>query len=319
MHPQQQTQTLRIGALGLLGALTLAPVLQAQAQNLPPTRRLPPAPVAAPTAAPAVPATSTPAAASPAAPVAATPAPAANEYRTGRIEVGGAGAKLSDDHSSWRDGYVRGHVQAQPGTTVQWGVARERHFDERGNVGSIGIVQDINESWYATAGVSGGSASYHNKYRGDVGVNHKWGQDKHLVTGVGVMASKSQDDVHRDRAVSVHQMAYLPGDVVVQGGATYNHSNPGSVDSARGHVAITQGREKQHYISARVDHGREAYLPTAAVQNPGQPNVAFTSTEVSVEWRQWLSDQYGYTLGARRYHNPYYDRTGVSAGVFVDF
>ena len=79
------------------------------------------------------------------------------------------------------------------------------------------------------------------------------------------------------------------------------------------------GREKQHYFTARIDHGKEGYLPTGAITNGAGDQVGFQSTELSLQWRQWLGKDWGYLVGGQFYRNPYYNRKGVSAAVFFDF
>ena len=39
----------------------------------------------------------------------------------------------------------------------------------------------------------------------------------------------------------------------------FNVSNPGTAFSASGFVAVTQGRNKQHYVTLNVGFGQEAY------------------------------------------------------------
>lgn len=239
--------------------------------------------------------------------------------RLGRVDVGLSSARLSGGQPNWFDVFARGHVVVRPGSVAHWGLSRERHYDEHGTVASVALVQDLNERWYASAGLSGGTASFHSRWRADAGLFHKWGFERRLVTGASLMRSHSRDGIHRDTGLTLTQMVYSPNAWVVQAGTVINRSNPGAVTSARGFAALTMGTDKQRYVVARVDHGREAYLPEAALSDPIQRNVAFTSTEFSLELRQWLSDAYGFTLGATHYRNPHYRRTGLSAAVFVDF
>ena len=248
-------------------------------------------------------------------------APAAPpEFATnGRVDLGVSGANLTSGESSWFDQYARGHVTVRPGTTINWGLSHERHFDERGTVGALSVTQDINADWYAMGGMSFGSASFQAKRRFDVGIYRKWGEDRRWVTGLAYMNSHSNDDIHRDRGLTTSVAYYSPDAWVAEGGLVFNRSNPGSVKGTRGFAAVTLGQEKQHYLVLKLDHGKEAYLPEAAIQGPSQANVAFNSTEATVQWRQWLSPKYGYTVGVQHYRNPYYRRNNLSVGMFFDF
>ena len=249
----------------------------------------------------------------------APPPPAEATPTRGRVDLGISGARLTAGEKSWFDQYARGFYSLRPGTTVNWDLSHERHFGERGTTGALAFTQDINADWYASAGMSFGSASFQNKRRFDLGVHRKWGPTKSWVSGLAYMNSHSNDGVHRDQGVTVSMAYYSPNAWVGEGGLVFNRSNPGSVTGTRGFVALTAGKEKQHYLAMRLDHGKEAYLPAGALIDASQTNVAFNSTEASVQWRHWLSNQYGYVLGAQHYRNPYYRRNSMSVGVFVDF
>lgn len=259
----------------------------------------------------------TPAAQIPAAPDAAASAPEAP--LRGRVDLGLSGARLTAGESNWFDQYARGFVVVKPGTTVNWDLNHERHFGERGTVGALALTQDLSTRWYALAGMSFGSASFQAKRRVDLGLYRKWGADQRWVTGLVYMNSRSNDDIHRDQGLTASLAYHAPRNWVAEGGLVFNRSNPGSVTGTRGFVALTQGREKSHYLVLRLDHGKEAYLPEAALQSPSQGNVAFNSTEATLQWRQWVGPRWGYTASVQHYRNPYYRRHGIAMGLFFDF
>lgn len=263
------------------------------------------------TAAPVV--TAAAASASPASP--ASPASA----ERGRIEAGVGGASLSDNNRSWRDGYVLGHYKLQPGSTLHWEIASQGHFGQRGTLGALSFTQDLSPLWYLSGGVSAGRADFQNRYRLDAGIHRKWGATQQWVTRLGLMRSASNDDIHKDTALTLAAAYYSPQHWVAEAGVLANHSSPGSVNSYRGFGAFTWGENKKHYLALRLDHGQEAYLPAGAMGGPNQPNVRFNSTELSVQWRQWLTPQLGYTLGVQGYRNSYYNRVGGNVGLFYDF
>ncbi|MGE8317218.1 MAG: YaiO family outer membrane beta-barrel protein [Comamonas sp.] len=236
----------------------------------------------------------------------------------GRVEAGLGYAALNGGNRNWNDEYVRGHVGLKPGTTLNWDLASQSHFGQRGTVGALSLTQDLSPIWYMGVGASSGSAGFHNKYRADLSLYRKWTDTQQWVTGLALMKSASRDGIHRDTGVTASLAYYSTQAWVAEGGVVYNRSSPGSVDGFRGYGAITLGTEKQHYFVARIDHGKEAYLPLGAMAGGGN-HVGFQSTELTLQWRQWLARDWGYTIGGQLYRNPYYRRVGVTAAVFLDF
>lgn len=228
-------------------------------------------------------------------------------------------ASLTGGNSNWNDQFVRGHVGLKPGTTLNWDLSSQRHFDERGTVGALSLTHTLSPWWYMSVGASSGSASFQNKYRGDVAIYRKWTDTQQWVTGLALMKSASRDGIHRDTGVTASVAYYSTDAWVGEGGVVYNKSNPGAVDGYRGFAALTMGTEKQHYFTARIDHGKEGYLPTGAIASGSGSHVGFQSTELSLQWRQWLGQDWGYLVGGQFYRNPYYNRKGLSAALFFDF
>lgn len=250
----------------------------------------------------------------------AAPAPAAPPPpTTGRIEAGVGAAHLNGADGDWRDVYVRGYVRPAPGTTINAELASQGHFNQRGTLGAISILQDLSADWFVMAGVSSGSAEFQYRLRGDVGIYRKWGATRQWVTGLTLMRGLGGDHVHRDTMPSLTVAYYSTDGWVAEGGAMFNRSQPGSVRAARAYGALTVGQQGHHLWMTRIDHGREAYLPAGATVGGAPSSVAFTSTEVGTVWRQWLRRDFGYTVGLQYYRNPYYKRAGVTVGVFFDF
>ena len=250
----------------------------------------------------------------------AAPAPVAPPPpTTGRIEAGVGAAHLNGADGDWRDVYVRGYVRPAPGTTINAELASQGHFNQRGTLGAVSVLRDLSPDWFVMAGVSGGSAEFQYRLRGDVGIYRKWGATRQWVTGLTLMRGLGGDHIHRDTMPSVTVAYYSTDGWIAEGGAMFNRSQPGSVRAARAFGALTVGQQGHHLWMTRIDHGREAYLPAGASVGGAPSSVAFTSTEVSTVWRQWLGRDYGYTVGLQYYRNPYYTRAGVTAGVFFDF
>ncbi len=263
-------------------------------------------------------------AASAAAPVtaaepAAAPAADFEPGKRGQVDIGAGFSSLTGGNSNWNDEFVRGNVGLKPGTVLNWELSSQRHFDQRGTVGALSLTQTLSPWWYMSVGASSGSADFQNKYRGDIAIYRKWTESQQWVTGLALMKSASRDSIHRDTGITASLAYYSTDDWVGEGGVVYNKSNPGSVEGYRGFAALTMGREKQHYFTVRVDHGKEGYLPSGAIANGAGDQVGFQSTELSLQWRQWLGKDWGYLVGGQFYRNPYYNRKGLSAAVFFDF
>lgn len=246
------------------------------------------------------------------APTPVSPAP------RGQIEAGVGIAHLKGASGDWRDGYVRGMYRLAPETTLNAELASQGHFNQRGTLGALSVLQDVSPRWFVMGGISGGTADFQYRMRIDVGAFRKWGDERRWVTGVSLMRGLSGDHVHRDVMLRLTTAYYAQAGWIAEGGLALNHSQPGAVNAARGFGVLTLGTRGQDLWSLRVDHGREAYLPAGAGVVPGG-SVSFSSTEVSPQWRHWLGKNHGFIASLQYYRNPYYRRTGASVGLFFDF
>lgn len=236
----------------------------------------------------------------------------------GQIEVGVGMAYLRGASGDWRDTYVRGMYRLATGTTLNAELASQGHFNQRGTLGALSVLQDVSSDWFVMGGIGGGAADFQYRLRVDVGVFRKWGDERCWVTGASLMRGLSGDHVHRDVMLRLTTAYYAPAGWIAEGGLLLNHSQPGAVNAARGFGLVTSGTRGQDLWSLRLDHGREAYLPAGAGVAPGG-SVGFTSTEISPQWRHWLGKDHGFIASLQYYRNPYYRRTGASVGLFFDF
>ena len=145
-------------------------------------------------------------------------------------------------------------------------------------------------------------------------LNRKWGGRRQLITtvGFGYYAAK---DVHRDHSFFVGSTYYFKKPWILEEGVRFNISNPGSVFSPAGFIAVTQGRNQQHYVTIRAGLGKEAYQlvgPTSTITD-------FHSQTLTITWRRWVGPHWGVNVVADYYHNPTYMRGGTSVGFFKEF
>lgn len=235
----------------------------------------------------------------------------------GSVQVGYGRAQLTGNNANWRDLFARGHVDLSEKIGVlNWEAARQKHFGETGQLVSASLTHDFSPLWYGSLGLGLGSgASFLNKQRLDAALYRKWLERGQWVTGLQLMRSRSNDNVHDDQSWQVSSAYYFEAPFVAELGFKRNDSDPGSVMTNRTYLAGTYGTNKNYYLTLRYDTGREGYLPQGA--NVSATN--FKSHVTTITWRQWLSARWGFELQAERYNNPFYRRSGVMASVVYDF
>ena len=230
------------------------------------------------------------------------------------VEAGGDYLNLTNGFGYWAGGYARGVFTS--GKNI-WNaeINGQHEFGDAGVYLGAGDTYNFNHDWYGslTAGSSVGGFFWP-RFRADGFINRKWMARKQLITtfGFGYYAAK---DVHRDHSFFVGSTYYFTKPWIVEEGIRFNVSNPGSVFSPAGFVAVTQGRNLRHYLTVRAGFGKEAYQlvgPTATLTD-------FKSQTVTVTWRQWLGESWGLNLVGDYYHSPFYHRGGTSFGFFREF
>ena len=252
--------------------------------------------------------------ASPQQPGADVPPQPGPKQLTNYVEAGGDYLGLTSNFGYWAGGYARGVVTK--GNNIWNGEVNGQHeFGDAGVYLAAGDTYNFNPDWYGslTAGSSVGGFFWP-RFRADTFINKKWMGRKQLITtfGFGYYAAK---DVHRDHSFFLGSTYYFTQPWILEEGIRFNISNPGSVFSPAGFVAVTQGRNQQHYITVRAGFGKEAYQligPTVALTD-------FKSQTFTVTWRQWVGTNWGFNLVADSYHSPFYARGGASFGFFREF
>ncbi len=233
---------------------------------------------------------------------------------TNYVESGGNYLTLTNGFGYWAGGYFKG-VYEKGNSVWNAEVNGQHEFNDAGVYVGVGDTYTFNSDWYGalTVGSSVGGFFWP-RFRTDGFINKKWLGRKQWITtfGVGYYSAK---DVHRDTSFFLGTTYYFDKPWVVEEGVYLNLSDPGKVFSPAGFVAVTQGREKHHYVTVRAGLGVEAYQligPTTSLDD-------FQSQTLTITVRKWMGENWGFNFVADYYHNPYYMRGGSTLGIFKDF
>jgi YaiO family outer membrane protein len=233
---------------------------------------------------------------------------------TNFVEAGASYQDLSNHFGRWSGGYARG-VVAIGRNTVNAEVNGQHEFGDAGVYIAAGDTYTFNSDWYGslTLGTSSGGFFWP-RFRADAFLNRKWSERKQFITtfGFGHYMAK---DVHRDSNFFIGGTYYFLKPWIIEGGVRLNMSNPGGVFSPSGFLAVTQGRNKDHYLTVNLGLGQEAYQ----LVGPTTVLTRFPSQTSTITWRQWLGRNWGFNFVADYYHNPFYQRGGGVIGLFREF
>ena len=230
------------------------------------------------------------------------------------LELSAGAQSLSAGLGNWRDVTLRGSY-GLPGNLVQGELSVLRRFNQNGAFAGISDTYTFNEDWFGSVALGvGDGAFYLPRYRVDAMLYKKWLPKRSLVTSFGVGYYDAPDG-HTDRSIALGAAYYFESPWIVEGGVRFNNSNPGSVRTHQQYAAVTYGRDKQSLVSARYTWGGEGYQTIAS----NTQLVNFDSKEASIAWRHWLNPKTGVLVGANRYSNPLYNRSGINIGIFHDF
>ena len=230
------------------------------------------------------------------------------------FEAGGDYLNLSNGFGYWAGGYARGVVTK--GKNVWNGEVNGQHeFGDEGVYFAGGDTYTFNSDWYGslTAGSSVGGFFWP-RFRADAFLNKKWLEGKQLITNFGFSYYAAKDP-HRDHSFFAGTTYYFEKPWILEEGIRFNISNPGSVFSPGGFVALTQGRNHHHYVTIRAGFGKEAYQ----LIGPTVDLTDFSSQTLTITWRQWVGRSWGMNLVGDYYHSPFYQRGGSSFGFFKEF
>jgi len=237
------------------------------------------------------------------------------KVKTGYIETGAEIHSLTGGFPNWSGEYVKGEVKTSDENSWNGEFSNQKRFGDDGVYGAIGNTHTFDENWFSNINVGAGSdAIFLPRYRVDAFLNRKWGDDKSLITTVGIGTYKAMK-TYDDKNISFGATYYFAEPFIVQGGIRFNRSDPKSVYSSSEYVAVTQGRAGEHFLTLRYGFAKEAYQllgDNSRINN-------FYSHETSLNWRQWLNEDWGFNLRAEFYHNPSYIRRGIALGIFREF
>jgi YaiO family outer membrane protein len=302
----QKRNNRRIGMLIVMGLMVMElafmPAARAQGNGPSPEddTAAPPAAAAAPAPTEAVTATE--------------PAEAKIKLLTNYVETGGSYMTLTNGYGNWYGGYARGVYQH--GSDVWNGEMNgEQEFGDAGVYFAAGDTHTFNADWYGsvTVGTSAGGFFWP-RFRTDAFLNKKWLRRKQWITTVGYGYDIAKD-VHTDNIFFLGTTYYFEKPWIVEEGVYFNVSNPGTVFAPSGFVAMTQGRDKQQFITVRAGYGEEAYQ----LIGPTSVLTQFNSETLTITWRKWMGTAWGLDFVGDYYHSPFYMRGGSSFGLFKEF
>jgi YaiO family outer membrane protein len=232
------------------------------------------------------------------------------------VELGGDYHWLSHDYSDWYGFYVRGAWVQSARNTWDWEIARRNEYDEWGGYYAGGLTHVFNADWYGSLHLGASSSGFFlPRYRGDAFLNRKLLPARNLVATGGGGYIEERDDVHRQSYLFLGGAYYFTHPWIVEGGARWTQSDPGSVDSSRLLVAVTWGRDQWRFVTAAYESGNEAYL----LVDGTVAAVDFHSQLLTLTWREWWRRGWGHNVVAEHYESEVLDRTGVRLGVFKEF
>ena len=230
------------------------------------------------------------------------------------LELSAGFQNLSAGFGNWRDVTLRG-TYGLTSHVIQGEVSLNRRFNTDGAFVGLSDTYTFNQDWYGSVAVGlGDGAFYLPRYRLDATLNKKWLPGRNLVTSIGAGYYKATDG-HSDNSLSLGAVYYFDEPWIAEAGVRFNSSNPGAIKTHQQFAAVTYGRIKQSLVTVRHGWGSEGYQ---TISDNAQL-VNFKSRETSIAWRHWVAPRTGILLGANRYTNPFYNRSGLNIGIFHDF
>ncbi len=231
------------------------------------------------------------------------------------VDVTAAHGNLSSGLPQAESLNLRGVFLLDNGDVAYAELLDERKFGRHGGIAAGAYTHVFSPDWYATgtAAIGRGGPNWAST-RLDAQVSRKWLAQRQLVTSAALYGARYEND-RTDSGLRLSAAWYLPLPAVLEGGITFNVSQPGRVHSHMPYIAATYGREGWQYLTVRASSGTEAYQALGG----NQQLVDFRSNSQSLGWRRWIGERWGFTAQAERYRNPTYQRHTVGLGLFVQW
>ena len=240
--------------------------------------------------------------------------PKSPNVSTNYVESGASYLGITNGYGYWAGGYSR--IVYQQGNNTWAGEMNAQHeFGDAGLYFAAGDTHTFSPDWYGslTVGSSAGGFFWP-RLRGDALMNKKWLGRKQWITTIGYTYFEAKD-VHRNHSAFFGSTYYFDKPWILEEGLYVNISNPGKVFTPSGFVALTKGKNKQQFITARLGLGEEGYQ----LVGPTTTLTQFRSQSLTLTWRKWLGVTWGMNAVGDFYSNPFYTRGGSSFGFFKEF
>lgn len=239
----------------------------------------------------------------------------AQDRSRGSIELNTSRSHLTSGLPRGEATSLRGTWAFPGGDSLHAELLDERKFGQHGVVVVLGGNKVLSTDWsIGGTWVRGHGGDNWANRNIDIELTKAWTAKRNILTRVAGY-NATYDGNRSDRGWRLSATAYLEAPVVLEGGVTFNASNPGRVRSHMPFVAATIGRDGQQYLVLRASRGSEAYQALGA----GEQLVDFKSDSLSLRWQYWLAPSYGLIVHGERYHNPSYDRNTFSVGGFAQW
>lgn len=241
----------------------------------------------------------------------------ADRTGAGYIEGGFECDHLSAGNGHWNNQYIKSSLQTDPKNTLAAAIEHDFEFGEKAFYGEIGNTHIINDKWFSnvTLGLSDNSI-FVPKYFFGTTISRKLLKEENLVAYLGGHAYWWRPSPITTQDLNPGLIYYFESPWILEGGVLFSRFMPGAIFSKSYYISVTQGKEKDHLYTLRYNFGRAAYQ-TIDTATPALTN--YSSTDITATWRQWIDKYWGFNITAEAYRNRFYERYGITVGLFRDF
>jgi YaiO family outer membrane protein len=191
----------------------------------------------------------------------------------------------------------------------------QNHFDQGAGVLGATYTHNYDLNWYQE--LSGEYSTNNSILPGWLifsVIHRKLLADRRLIVGVGAGFNQSEDP-YSDVMGLVNLNYYFTDNISAEIGYRVNKSNPGSVYSQRGYGVVSYNFAKKMEAFLRYETGGEGYTVIGA----GNFRNQFTSTEEAAQLLYWWNRKWGAGVSADFYQSQYYNRTGGSLILLMNY